>query len=99
MRLAQFLSVCALGLLGLIGGCLVLSQDGFTTSSKRGHWQIFVPAPQAYVMAAIMFALSVVASIWLLQQARAKTSTYVYYIVVYVAAAIGLTRVLAQVIQ
>lgn len=99
MRLAQIASVCSLGLLGLIGGCLILSQDGFTTSSKRGHWSVFVPTPQAYVMAAIMFALSVLALLWLLQQARARNSTYLICATGYCGAVIGLTRLLAVVIQ
>ena len=59
MRKTQFVAVLFLAFFALVGGCLILAQDGFTTSSKRGHWSIFVPAPQAYVMAGIMFTLSV----------------------------------------
>lgn len=99
MRLPLFLSVGSLCLLGLIGGCLILAQDGFTTSNKRGDWQVFVPAPQAYVMAAIMFALSLIASVWLLQQVRATRTSYALCAVLYTVAAIGLTRVLPQILR
>jgi hypothetical protein len=53
MRKAIITSVTALCVLGMLGGCLIVSGSGFTTSSKGGEWQIFVPAPQAYIMAAI----------------------------------------------
>ena len=99
MRKASFAAVFSLALLGLVGGCLILSQDGFTTSSKRGHWSIFVPAPEAYVMSAIMFAMSCLAALWLLQQVRAKPSTYLLSIFGYCGAAILLTKSLATYIQ
>lgn len=99
MRNAQFAAVFSLALLGLVGGCLIFSQDGFTTSGKRGEWSIFVPTPQAYVMAAIMFALSILAILWLLQQVRAKPSTYILTFGGYCGAALMLTKILATYIQ
>lgn len=69
MRIAQWLSVLVLGALGFLGGCLVLARSGFTSSNKRAGWQVFVPAPQAYVMAAILFALAALALLWLIRQA------------------------------
>lgn len=99
MRKAQLASVVSLALLGLIGGCLILSQDGFTTSSKRGHWSIFVPEPEAYVMAAIMFVLSILASFWLLREIRARQITYVFGIAGYCGAVFMLTDYLATHIQ
>lgn len=60
--------IAALASLGMIGGCLVIAGGGFTTSNKRGGWDVFVPIPEAYVMAAIMFTLSALAVIWLLRE-------------------------------
>ena len=99
MRKAQVASVFSLALLSLVGGCLILSQGGFTTSSKRGHWSIFVPVPEAYVMAAIMFALSILANLWLLREARARPITYAFAISGYCGAAFLLTAYFAAYIQ
>lgn len=95
LRRGQFASVCALGLCGLVGGCLILSQQGFTTSGKRGGWSIFVPAPQAYVMAAIMFALSALALLWVLRERRARRGARVIAWLVHACAVVVLMRWLA----
>jgi hypothetical protein len=99
MRVAQYASVIALGILGMIGGCIILSQDGFTTSSKRGHWSIFVSTPEAYVMAAIMFSMSMVAVIWLLTQSKVRFTGYAVSFALYIAAVFSLTKFLSSVIQ
>lgn len=95
MRKALIASVSSLALLGLIGGCLIFAQGGFTSSSKRGEWSVFVPPPQAYVMAAIMFALSTIAVVWLLREVNARRSLYLLAGVVYFGLAAILTQVLA----
>ena len=94
MRAAQVASVVFLFALGLLGGCLVVAGHGFTTSGKRGQWQIFVPPPQAYVMAAIMFALSAIALLWLLRQAKARASTVAIAGLASVGAALFITRII-----
>ena len=94
MRAAQVVSVVFLFALGLLGGCLVVAGDGFTTSGKRGQWQIFVPPPQSYVMAAIMFALSAIALLWLLRQAKARSSTVAIAGLASVGAALFITRII-----
>lgn len=96
MRQAQIASVTALALLGMIGMCLIFAEQGFTTSSKRAHWSIFVPLPQAYIMAGIMFALSSIAVLWLLQQAKANLLGYLVTIVAYVLASIFITEFLIE---
>lgn len=96
MRKAQIASVLALAILGLVGACLILSQEGFTTSSKRGTWQVFVPAPQAYVMAAIMFALSILATVWVLREIRATRLVCFLGAVAYCGIALGLIQILAS---
>ena len=50
-------------------------------------------------MSAIMFAMSCLAALWLLQQVRAKPSTYLLSIFGYCGAAILLTKSLATYIQ
>ncbi len=95
MRQAQFAAVLSLALLGLLGGSLILSQDGFTTSSKRGEWSIFVSVPEAYVMAGIMFALSLLGGLWLLQEVRAKPAGYLLALVGYCGTVVLLSKGLA----
>ena len=95
MRKAQIASVLSLGLLGLLGGCLILAQGGFTSSGKRGGWSVFIPPPQVYVMAAIMFALSLLAVLCLLKEVQAKRATVVYAFIAYCGAAAALTTLLS----
>ena len=78
----------------MLGGCLIAAGSGFTASGKRGDWQIFVPAPQAYIMAAIMFVMSGLALLWLLQQMKARTLGYVFGAAAYVGVAVVLTLAL-----
>jgi hypothetical protein len=99
MHKALIASVTALAGLGLVGGCLIVAGSGFTTSYKRAHWQVFVPVPQAYIMAAIMFALSGIAVLWLLQQAKARSSGLVVCAAAYVGVAVVLTRLLSHALQ
>ncbi|WP_409475653.1 hypothetical protein [Stenotrophomonas sp. Y-13] len=96
MRKAQFAAVFSLAFFALAGGCLILAGHGFTTSSKRGHWSVFVPAPQAYVMAAIMFVLSLLGGVWLLQQARAPHRVWMLAAAGYAGTAFLLTRAWAH---
>jgi hypothetical protein len=98
MRKVIITSVTALCVLGMLGGCLIVSGSGFTTSSKRGEWQIFVPAPQAYIMAAIMFALSGIAVLWLLQQGKVRAWGYVISAAAYIGVAVVVTRALDHVL-
>lgn len=92
MRVAQFLSVFSLAFFALAGGCLILAQEGFTTSSKRGHWSVFVPLPEAWLMAAIMFALSFLGLVWLLREARIARSGWLLGLAAWLAAAWVLVR-------
>ncbi len=96
MRQAQIASVIALALLGMVGMCLIFAEQGFTTSSKRTNWSVFVPLPQAYIMAGIMFALSSIAVLWLLQEAKANLLGYAVTIAAYILASIFLTELLIK---
>lgn len=99
VRHAQLAAVLSLAALGLVGGCLILAQGGFTTASKRALSPIFVPAPQAYVMAAIMFAMSVVAALWVCQQVRARRTVCLAALMGYGVAIVVLTKVLAAYVR
>lgn len=69
------LSIAALFILGLIGGTLIVAYSGFETSPRRGGTPVFVPAPQAYVIAAAMYAMSCLAMLALL---RSKTTSLLW---------------------
>lgn len=99
MRKAQFAAILCLAFFAFVGGCLIIALDGFTTSGKHGHWSIFVPAPQAYVMAAIMFSLSALGVAWALQQAQAARRTCVAAAIAYGCATYAMTQAMTSYFQ
>ena len=60
-------AVAALVLLGLLGGSLILAHGGFETSPKRGGTSVFVPMPEAGLMALISYSMSCIALLALLR--------------------------------
>ncbi len=98
MHKALLAVVSALAALGLLGGCLIIAGNGFTTTNKRAQWSVFVPAPQAYVMAAILFLLSTIAVIWLLQQMKARPWVYGLCATGYAGSAIIVCRLVVALI-
>lgn len=72
LTLPAKLSIAALCLLGLLGGSLVVAYAGFETSPRRGGTPTFVPAPQAYVMAVVMYLMSCLALLALLRDRGAS---------------------------
>ena len=69
------LSIAALFILGLVGGTLIVAYSGYETSPRRGGTPVFVPAPQAYIIAAAMYAMSCLAMLALL---RNKTTSLLW---------------------
>ncbi len=67
LTLPARVSVAALFVLGLLGGTLIVAYSGFATSPRRGGTPIFVPIPEAYVMAAAMYSMSCLAMLVLLR--------------------------------
>ncbi|MBX3713232.1 MAG: hypothetical protein KF800_14825 [Lysobacter sp.] len=67
MNLPARVSIAAMFVLGLLGGTLVVAYSGFETSPRRGGTPVFVPAPEAYFIAAIMYAMSCLAMLALLR--------------------------------
>ena len=70
LGLGAQLAVAALIVLGMLGGSLVVSHSGFGTSPKHGGPSTFVPAPQAYLLAVLMYAMSAVGLLALLRNRR-----------------------------
>jgi predicted tellurium resistance membrane protein TerC len=60
--------VAALVLLGFIGGTLIVAHSGFETSPKRGGTSVFVPAPQAYFLATMLFCVSIIGWVALIRE-------------------------------
>lgn len=92
MAIALRFFVAALAALGMLGGCLVVAGSGFTTSSKRGGWVVFVPAPEAYVMAAIMYVLSALALVWLLRHYAVRAFGHALALLAYMGASAALIQ-------
>lgn len=80
-------AVAALVLLGWIGGSLIVAYSGFATSPRRGGPSTFVSAPEAYVLAAIMYCMSVIGLLALLRNRQASWISTITALVVYCAAA------------
>lgn len=87
-------AIAAIVLLGMAGGCLILAQSGFATSPKRGGPSVFVPAPQAYLLAAILYAMSAIGLLALLRAWQASGPVLAGAAVSYVLAAVTLVWVL-----
>ncbi len=82
-------AVSLLCALGLIGACLVVGMDGFTSASKRGEFMTFVPAPLAYFAAAPLLAMSITALFVLLRDSGAGARRYVLWFGLYALAAVS----------
>jgi len=88
-------SVLAIVLLGLLGGCLILAHAGFSTSPPRGGTTTFVPAPQAYLLAGVLFCMSVIGLAALLRNRQVSGGVTALAVVLYAFAAAWLTQALA----
>ena len=64
-------AIISLVILGLIGGCLIIAYSGFATSPKmRSVESVFVPLPEAYLMAAAMYGQSIIGMVVLLRNRK-----------------------------
>lgn len=88
------LAVAAMLILGLLGGSLVLAHAGFETSPRRGGTSTFVPLPQAWVMVAVMYGMSVVALLALLRDLRVGRQGHWLALAVYGGVASGVVWVM-----
>jgi hypothetical protein len=88
--------VVAIVLLGLIGGSLIVAHAGFETSPKRGGPSVFVPAPQAYLVAALMYGMSGIGMVALIRAQRWSAAALVMAVVVYAVLAVLLISALGR---
>jgi len=87
--------VAAIVLLGLIGGSLIVAHSGFATSPRRGGPSTFVPAPQAYLLAATMYGMSFVGMLALLRSRHASLLFHCLATVLFAAGATALVAALS----
>lgn len=88
-------AVVAIVLLGMLGGSLIVAHSGFGTSPRHGGPSTFVPAPQAYFLAAILYVMSAVGMLALLQSRGASRLATVVAVLAYAAATRSLVAFLA----
>ena len=82
------IAIMSLVVLGLIGGCLIIAYSGFATSPKnRGVNSVFVPLPEAYLMAAAMYGQSIIGMLVLLRDRKTSYSGIFLSCLGYVAVA------------
>ena len=87
---AAQVATAAIVLLGLVGGSLIVGYAGFATSPKRGGSSTFVPVPEAYFLAAIMYGMSFIGLLALLRARQVSRLVLVIAVVVYVFVAAAL---------
>ena len=95
LNLPAQLSIAALVLLGLLGGSLIVAYSGFETSPRRGGTSTFVPAPEAYVLAVVMYLMSGLAMIALLRNRTTSKLAAAAALCAYVAIAASLVKALS----
>ncbi len=86
--------VAAIVVLGMVGGALIVAYAGYETSPKRGGTPVFVPAPQAYLLAAPMFGMSVIGWVALVRERWRSITVGAVAVLLYLAVAAGLTALL-----
>lgn len=91
---AAKVAIMAMVLLGLVGGSLIVAHSGFATSPKRGGPSTFVPAPEAYLLAATMYGMSTIGMVALLRARQSSKPTIAVAAFLYAAAAAILTVIL-----
>ena len=88
------LAVVALVVLGMVGGGLIVAYSGFGTSPKHGGPSTFVPAPQAYFLAAVVYSMSATGMLTLLQSWQSSWLLTALAVVLYAGVATLLVLVL-----
>lgn len=86
------IAISALLILGLLGGSLVVAHAGFETSPRRGGTPVFVPLPEAYIMAACMYGMSFLAMLALVRDRSTSNAVSLVASAVYVAVAYALIQ-------
>ena len=88
------IAIMSLVILGLIGGCLIIAYAGFATLPKtRGVHNVFVPLPEAYLMAAAMYGQSIIGMLVLLRDRKTSFIGIFLSCLGYAAAAFALISI------
>jgi hypothetical protein len=95
LSFAAQVAVVAIVLLGLFGGSLIVAHSGFSTSPRHGGLSTFVPAPQAYLLAATMYGMSIIGMLVLLRGRIQSRIATVFAVALYTVVAMLLAKVLA----
>ena len=85
---AAQISIAALVLLGMVGGSLIVAHGGYETSPRRGGSSVFVPAPQGFIIAAMMYGMSVLGMVALLREWHQSRTTIAIAIALYAIMAV-----------
>lgn len=88
------MSIGALLGLGFLGGCLIVAYAGYETSPRKGGALVFVPVPEAYAIAACMYAMSILAMLSLLHTRTNRMMASIGATATYVAIAYLFVKVL-----
>ena len=94
---AAQISIAALVLLGMIGGSLIVAHGGYETSPKRGGLPVFVPAPQGFIIAALMYGMSVLGMIALLRAWHQSRTIIAIAVVLYPIVAVIFVSALGRI--
>lgn len=84
-------AVAAMVILGFIGGTLIAAQSGYETSPKRGGPSVFVPTPQAYILSALMFGMSIIGWVVLVLERLRSVPQRILSVLFYVLLAVSMT--------
>ena len=95
LSLGAQLAVMAMVVLGMVGGGLIVAHSGFGTSPKYGGPSTFVPAPQAYFLAAVMYSMSAIGMLALLQNRQASWWLKAFAVLAYTTASTLLVVIFA----
>jgi hypothetical protein len=94
---AAQISIAALVLLGMLGGSLIVAHGGYETSPRRGGLAVFVPAPQGFIIAAMMYGMSVLGMVALLRAWLQSRTTIAIALLLYAFLAFMFVSALGQI--
>ena len=81
----------------MVGGSLIVAHGGYETSPKGGGTPVFVPAPQGFFIAAMMYCMSVLGLVSLLRSGHQSTTTVAAAIALYAIVAVIFVSVLGRI--
>ncbi len=74
-----------------------MAHGGFETSPRRGGFAVFVPAPQGFIVAAMLYGMSVIGMVALLRAWLQSRTTIAVALVLYAIVAVMFVVALGQI--